>query len=341
MENIIKINFDDFNKRLTDILDAPNPIEASLYKDLLKSVNKIIVNENKNIRPKDKNNLSGGLIDLSNVEHKIIIVPDLHARRDFVKRVINYNLDNKTILSKLEDNSVSIVFLGDGVHSEGEKAFERWKRALREYQNDYEECVHIKGEFSDSFNLMASIILLKIRYPNNIHFLKGNHENIKDEYKDGNYPFYKYVKEGEMINCYFKKIYGENLMEYYYKFEKNLPIFCISKNFVCSHSEPEITFNREDIINYRNNGKLIESLTWYRSMKENKIANKIIEQFFSTNKSNKIYYFVGHTHIKYDKTYSQVYNNELIFINNMEKEIIAIIDPNNDIILDRDILSLN
>ncbi len=340
MEEIKKLESVDFNKKLMELLNETKPIEPHFFADIVKAVNKLMINEDENIRPKDLNNLSGGLIDLSKVEHKVVIVPDLHARRGFIKNILKHIIDGKDILSHLGDNSVTIIFLGDGVHSEGERALERWRKALVEYDDNYKENHYINEELRDSFNLMASTILLKLRFSNNIHFLKGNHENIKNEYNEGNYPFFKYVREGEMISEYFEEFYGRELLDEYYLFEKNMALFCVGKNFLCSHSEPGLTFNRKTVINYRKNGNLIESLTWYRSKHENRHTKEIINNFLQAH-TEDVYYFAGHKHIDKDEFYKQPYNNELVFINNIEKEIVAIIDPTKDILLNRDIINLN
>lgn len=41
------------------------------------------------------------------------------------------------------------------------------------------------------------IMVLKTGFPAHFHFLKGNHENIKNDLGGGNSPFRKLVSEGK------------------------------------------------------------------------------------------------------------------------------------------------
>jgi hypothetical protein len=114
----------------------------------------------------------------------------------------------------------------------------------------------------ESLGLMEMVIELKMAFPNNFHFLKGNHENIANEEGFGNHPFRKFAFEGHMVARWVQTFYGKDFIDSYYEFEKNLPLFVIGRNFIISHAEPLYFFEREAIVEYRNNPDVVEGLTW-------------------------------------------------------------------------------
>ena len=216
------------------------------------------------------------------------------------------------------------------ITKEGKKAFE-------EYKTNYDKSSSMDQEIADSFNLMIAIMCLKIRYPDNFHFIKGNHENIYNETGNGNYAFAKYAIEGDMVLKYFRKFYDEEMLEAYSSFEKNIPLFVIGKNFLASHSEPEYPFTREEIINYRDNPDLIESLTWtdnYSSVKGT--VDKLISYFMDKEEPGNEYYFGGHRPIK-DK-YNRINNDRYVQIHNPQMQIAVVINQDEPIDLDNNVI---
>jgi hypothetical protein len=265
-------------------------------------------------------------------------LPDLHARRVFFKTFLNYKPDDdNSIIDLLEKNEIAFICLGDGVHGEGTMNGYRWLRAFDEYKNNYENPVSMNEEIADSFNLMIAIMCLKIRYRDNFHFIKGNHENIYNETGNGNYAFAKYAIEGDMVLKYFMKYYDEEMLDDYAAFEKNLPLFVVGKNFLASHAEPEYFFDVDQIVNYRNDPDLIESLTWtdnYASMRGT--VDELLRYFLKKEVLSGEFYFGGHRPIK-DK-YNRINNDRYVQIHNPSMQIAAIIDQDADIDLDRDVV---
>ncbi|KPJ81225.1 MAG: hypothetical protein AMS17_19790, partial [Spirochaetes bacterium DG_61] len=63
----------------------------------------------------------------------IIIVPDLHARIDFLLTILlRKNENGLSTLQLLATDMLQIVCVGDGFHAEG-RAAERWAGAYEEY----------------------------------------------------------------------------------------------------------------------------------------------------------------------------------------------------------------
>ena len=299
IEEITNLDFISFKNLVLETLNNPEIPEINFFKNITKFAVNILKNENEKIRPKDKNNLSGGLVNLTQFD-KVIILPDLHARRAFFKKVLDFKKRlNKTLIEELEEpeeNNIALLCLGDGVHGEGIFAY-RWLKAYEEFKRNYDFSPNMDKEISDSFNLMISIMLLKIRYKDKFHFLKGNHENIYNETGNGNYAFAKYANEGVMVLLYFKKKYDDEMLSIYSEFEKNLPIFVVGRNFLASHAEPMMFFDHDKIVNYRNYPELIESFTWTDNHSSIRGTIENFLNYYITNIDSP-YYFGGHRPIK-------------------------------------------
>lgn len=333
--NSIKdMSFDDFYLLIYEILDRSTPPDISFFKIITNLVNETLLNEDTNIRPKDKFNRSGGLIDLSSFSETIII-PDLHARRKFVKELLALKHNNNSLLQLLELKQISFLFLGDGVHGEATFA-SRWMKAFKEYSKNYSTRTNMDMEIADSFNLMIAIMFLKIRYSNTLHFLKGNHENIMNETKNGNFSFAKYANEGAMVLEYFERFYDLEMVDIYAQFERNLPLFVVGKNFLASHAEPQFFFEKDRVINYREDGDLIEALTWtdnYASVKGT--VDKLLSYYLNDNDNENTYYFSGHRPI--NGKYNKINNDRFVQIHNPSKEIVVFVNQNGYINLENDV----
>ncbi|MCK4798422.1 MAG: metallophosphoesterase [Spirochaetes bacterium] len=324
--------------RLIYIYKRKDPPKLNNYLSILKKINNLLINENEDVRPLNENRISGGLIYLK--QHiPTIIVPDIHARMDFFLNVMLYkDEDGITNLQKLAEHEVQIVCVGDGFHAES-RAIERWKHAYEEYIDKYKKHKHIDQEMKESMSVMEMVMETKINFPDNFHFLKGNHENITNERGNGNYPFRKFAYEGPMVLYYVEEFYGNEFLSEYHNFERNLPVFAVGKNFLVSHAEPKTFYKKENIIEYRKHPEVIEGLTWTNDdMAEDNSVTRMLEHYIENNIEGKNYHFGGHRPVK--KLYNKRANGKYIQIHNPAKFIIAIIMHNKDIDLDNDIIEL-
>lgn len=300
--------------------------------DKLDRVNNILSSEDKRIRPLNSIGIPGGLVNL-NSKIPTIIVPDLHARIDFLQKILSYKFSGLTVIEHLFNNSVQIVCVGDGFHSE-RRGKERWLLATKEYNRGYKKHKHIDLEMLESLSLMEVVIELKIMFPKNFHFLKGNHENILNEDGFGNYPFGKFTSEGAMVKTWVEKFYGREFIDKYYKFEKNMPLFTVGKNFLISHAEPVEPYSKKDIVDCYLNTDVIYGLTWTRdNQASDNSVNIMLKEF------GKSYYFGGHRPVK-DK-YNLRANSTFVQIHNPKKCIIALVKSDKEIDLSEDIIDIN
>lgn len=322
LDNITSIPFHEFKEVLEYFFSSTIPPEINVFKKLTKNINHTLNNEKVKIRPRGIEGLPGGLIYLKDFK-KVIILPDLHARRDFLKALLYWKPKNISIFELLDNKKLAILCLGDGIHSESQK-YQRWINAYEEFLNGYDDHENIDNEISDSFNLMLCIFLLKIRYKDNFHFLKGNHENILNETKNGNYSFSKFCNEGAMILKYFNTFYDKELLISYSEFERSLPLFAVGNNFLASHSEPRYNFTKKRIINYNNDSELIEALTWTENNESQKGTIDSLIKKFIKDEEFSVYYFGGHRII--DSKYKIVNNTKFIQIHNSKEKIVVYIE---------------
>ena len=246
----------------------------------LERVKKVMVSENPLIRPYDRVGLPGGLILLKNLP--LIIVPDLHARVDYMKVLANWTPPGMDIpvLSLLEEGRIQVVCVGDGFHSEGAKQ-KRWIQAYKEYTGRFEKHKAMDAEMRDSLTLMLLVMDWKTHYPDHFHFLKGNHENIMNENSKDNRSFAKFASEGEMVKLWSGRFLGEKVLSSYYDFEKFLPVMAVSSQCCITHAEPRKYYTRDKIINCYEKREIIFDLTWTDNgeSKKGAVASYLNEYF--------------------------------------------------------------
>jgi hypothetical protein len=194
-------------------------------------------------------------------------------------------------------------------------------------------------EMKESLGLMEIVMLLKIAFPDRFHFLKGNHENIRNEKGGGNFPFRKYAYEGAMVLEYVKKFYGSGFLDLYSSFEKSLPLLAYGRNFVISHAEPRAYYDCDTIVNYRENPQVVSGLTWTdNGESQDGSVQRMLAQFLGQELAQRAYYFGGHRIV--EDLYTKRAEGRFIQIHNPKKYIIAYADPFTDFDPDTDIMEI-
>jgi hypothetical protein len=335
-------NTDELRKRFAAICARRFPPETNNYISVLNDANDVLESEPDFLRPHviagSHAGKPGGVIQLY-TDIPTIIVPDLHARMDFILSLLSQK-DERGIsyLDKLNNGTLQVVCVGDGFHSEGRGAL-RWRKAFEEFASLYKTHSNMDEEMKESLGLMEMVMLLKTAFPLHFHFLKGNHENIQNEKGGGNFPFRKYAYEGAMVLDYVKRFYGQEFLSEYYIFEKNLPLLAYGKNFVISHSEPRSFYNRESIVNYRENPAVIVGLTWTDNDESAQgSVGRMLEHFLGQEAARTAYYFGGHRIV--DDLYLLRAGGRYVQIHNPKKNIIAYLDPDKEFNPDKNVIEL-
>jgi len=311
------------------VLDTPSFLKKT------EALNALLLNEPESLRPKDSEGLSGGIIQLKPVE--TIIVPDLHARMDFILSLMEAeDFNGCTVLERLSRGDLQVVCVGDGFHGES-RVRDRWQLAFEEFQGGFRKHKAMDAEMRESLGLMEMIMDLKLAYPEHFHFLKGNHENIANENGNGNYPFGKFAMEGQMVTDWVLKFMNQDFFGEYYDFEGNLPLMALGENFIITHAEPVRFFSREEVINYRLNPEVVYGLTWTGNDEaQPEAVLQSLLHYLGTTKD--VYHFGGHRPIA--GSYFTRAQGKYVQIHNPNRFVVAWIPNKGNIDLDTHIFEI-
>ncbi len=146
-------------------------------------------------RPRSRSGQAGGLFELP-ADRPCLVIPDLHARTGFLVDLLGGAwCGERATLEALEEGTLSLLFLGDGFHSE-KNGIERWLSAWVDYRAGFPRGNAMRSEMRDGLTVMEIVMRLILAFPQSVAFLKGNHENVRNEEGEGNHPFRKYADEG-------------------------------------------------------------------------------------------------------------------------------------------------
>lgn len=292
---------------------------------------------------------AGSLLDFQNTNLPFIVIPDLHARPKFLLNILTYELPDDflgsgekkspkiSVFEALEQNLIKIVCVGDALHSEwGTK--QRWLDAEKEFDEGCYIGPNMTAEMISGLSLLCGLMKLKELFPENFHFLKGNHENILNISSDGDYAFRKFADEGNMVRLFMTEYYGEAVLYMMACVESQLPLIAVTKNCVVSHGEPAREFLRQQLIDAREDAEVVEALIWTNNGDaEEGSAAKIIQNL--TGKSSEGYvYLGGHRPVK--ENYCCRQGGCYIQIHNPGLENVALVYSDRKFNPDTDIVSV-
>ena len=306
--------------------------------ELLERVYAVLSAEDPDLRPFCSEGLPGGLVDLK-PKIPTIIVPDIHARIDFLLSILlSSTIGEESNLQMLASDRLQIVCVGDGFHAEA-RAVDRWAAAYEEYRGDYRVHTAMDEEMRESLGVMEMVMEVKCGFPSNFHFLKGNHENIRNEHGNGNYAFRKFTHEGEMVAYYMEMFYDEAFIASYERLEKNLPLLAVGNGFLVSHAEPQSFFDREDVIEYRERPEVTYGLTWTANGEaEQDSVARMLAHYLGDPLQDDLYYFGGHRPVS--GLYNLRADGRYVQIHNPDRFVIALVHPDRPMQPDRDIFEL-
>lgn len=256
-----------------------------------------------------------GIVEFN--DRPTLVIADLHSRHDYLIKTLMFSIKGKLVCDLFKSGDINLVCLGDGMHSENREV---WTKAMQEI--DKPKTPVMDKEMTDSLNTMAIVAKL-MKYPN-FAFLRGNHDDIKGDFR-------KYAYESDMVRDWVTKKFGKDFIELYSKFESQMPLMVKGKNFIASHSAntdldldllAKKDYNTYYRLSWSDNRHWSEQ--WMRSEFENtldKLANK------------DSFWIIGHRPTK--DVYRSQFNNKLIQINSPEKHVAAYI--RSDFKLDRDV----
>ncbi len=224
--------------------------------------------KNEPYRPQNRSGVPGGLLELPD---KItpIIIGDLHGQLDNLLRI----LSEKHILKFLQNNSAYLLFLGDAVHSE------------------------IAGKMdnmTDSILLMDLIFKLKLHFPGNVFYLRGNHDSFDPNISKNGYL------QGEIMKETLEELRGNEYVSLMEEFFAILPYVAISKHFMACHAAPPLEkVNKDQITNITSHPDILHQIISKRVKRQNHYSGytkKDVKRFRKAMGFNKnTPFIVGHT----------------------------------------------
>ena len=319
-----------------NILERNTIPDPEKYLEIVTAAINVLEDENQSVRPDAVDDSPGGIIHLFH-DIPTIIVPDIHARKQLLKALIELRTEERSFFELMDAKELQVVCVGDGFHSEL-NGKERWQAAYKEYEKGYRKHKHIDGEMIDCLGLMEMVMALKVAYPDNFHFLKGNHENIKNEETGGDHPFRKFVMEGDMVKTWVQQFMGDSFLQKYSLFEKRLPLFAIGENFLISHAEPKSFFELDEITNYH--PETIHGLTWTANGEsEDGSVRAMLDYYLPEKNIDEKLYFGGHRIIT--GKYKFRADGLFVQIHNPWNLQVIYIKPDSLIDLERDIIDIS
>lgn len=269
-----------------------------------------------------------GIIEL-NKNVPTIVVSDIHARPEFLIKLLEKELDidgkKVKVFDLFKNNQINIVCVGDGMHTSNAKAWQ-------EPDFDFDK------EMADGLCVMKMAMDLKINFPNNFHFLRGNHEDIySGAGKEG-------VHQINQTRDWFEENFGLDFVKKWSRFEKSLPIIAKGENFVVTHAAPDVVHAKESVELKDINTVYAYTTSENRFQEPNPVAEtqfreKIDGNLRNLNMPEDSKWFIGHRTTG-DKLYRSQFDGQLIQINKDDGFVVAIIPNNEEFDPEKDVIDL-
>jgi hypothetical protein len=254
-------------RRLREIFGGPiELLPADEALQLIEEVNRLLQQET--YRPRDDRGMPGGLLVLPR-KLTPILVADLHAQIDNLLTVLAQN----AFLDALEEGTAVLVILGDAVHCEEDGQ-------LREMEG--------------SMLLMDLIFKLKLRFPEQVFYIRGNHDSFSEDIAKDGVP--QGLLWGKELSDRRGTVYLKAMREFY----RLLPYVVASPDFVACHAAaPKSEVSREMLVNLHRHPSLILELINNRLRRPNRpqgYSRSDVKRFRrSLNLDKHTPFIVGHT----------------------------------------------
>jgi hypothetical protein len=219
-------------QRVLDIFGGPlEPLPPPEATATLKRVNALLRNEGG--RHQDALGNPGGVLELpDNVTP--ILVGDLHARIDNLLTILSEN----AVLDSLEKGTAALIILGDAVHREEPDRLE---------------------EMDSSLLIMDLIFRLKLRFPDRVHYLIGNHDSFLHEIMKRGIP------QGLLWEKHVVSSRGEAYKTELELFYQLSPLLVLAKDFITCHAGPaRRKISRQILVDVHQFPDIVHDITWNR-----------------------------------------------------------------------------
>lgn len=199
----------------------------------IKKINNLLATEK--YRASDTDGCPGGLLQLpDNIAP--VVIGDLHANIDNLLKILSEN----AFMQALEAGTGALVFLGDLVQPD---------------RVPYDE-------MESSVLMMDILFMLKLRFPDGVFFLRGNHDSFSTEVSKDLIP------QAVLWRKKLEDLRGKEYRKRMGKFYELCPVVALWEGFVACHAGPPLGKTKPDkIINISRQPELLHELTWNRLRK--------------------------------------------------------------------------
>lgn len=303
--------------RIRQIVSATAPPSPKELQEDLERGCTALETEDPDRRPRDEADRPGGLVNLRE-DLPLVVVPDIHGRIGFLLTILSTSFPehgiDRPLLEAIEAEQAQLLMVGDYVHGEM-RARIRWFHAFEEYTTGFRQHEAIDEEMRENLSVLQIVANLKAHYPDRVCGLKGNHENITNEDRDGNIPFGKFVNEGAMVAEYMARFYAGAPYEAVYRFEKSLPLLAVGPRALVSHGEPARFFSPLELIEYRSRAEVVIGFTWTdNDAAETGSVQRMLQHYLPHLTPEEAIYIGGHRPVsgrfalRADGRYVQIHN---------------------------------
>jgi hypothetical protein len=227
-------------KQIREIYGGPiEPLAPEEALDTLRQVNALL--EIEPMRPRDDRGRPGGVIRVPD-RMTPIVIGDLHAQVNNLLTLLTQN----EFLEALGDGTAAMLFLGDAVHKEVDGEME---------------------EMESSLLMMDLIFRLKLWFPQQVYYIRGNHDCFTEDVgKDG-------IPQGLLWDRMVRTTRGDAYKQEMDRFYDLLPYLTLSGDFVACHAAPpKSRVDLHALINARDKPDLLRELTCNRLYAANRPA---------------------------------------------------------------------
>jgi len=243
---------------------APLPAKKAL--DSIRAINNLLAKES--FRIENDKGFAGGLIEISS-KTSPVIVGDLHAQVNNLLKILSENC----LLDCLRLKTATLLILGDAIHSENANELDT---------------------FDTSILMMDLIFRLKLTFPDNVFYIRGNHDSFSPEINKSGFL------QGELFETALREQRGEDYVNEMQIFYDSLAYVVQCDDFLCCHAgPPRGEMKRNELINITPDSRLAKELTRNRIQRPNHLGgyNKGDVKRFRKNLKlpAKTNFFVGHT----------------------------------------------
>lgn len=246
---------------------------------------------------------AGGIIAIPE-NMTVVLIGDLHGQVDNLLKILSENY----LLECLYANTTSVVILGDAVHSEIADEME---------------------DMNSSILMMDLIFKLKCFFPDNIFYLRGNHDSFDPDLSKNTIP------QGILMQKKLTELRGSEYVAAMNTLYNMLPYIAANQHFITCHAAPPLSkVSKDQLINIHEYPEIIKEITTHRVQRQHNLngyKKKDVRRFRKTLElPKKCPFIVGHTPLdpfgSYWKDVSNIKNHHILYSGHQEGAQALLID---------------